>query len=381
VNGEAQEYAFFALLRTLVNLVAPRLQQTSLETIAREATSYGITSLQVLPHTYTPAGVDELLERPVPIRVRALDMPLMAAADWPRHAPLLPLVVRSGITFVADGTPVEHSMFVGTRYDDRPTSRGRLNFTPEALQSFLRRARAARQQPVLHASGDAAIDVVLDALEATGGEQWKALRPRIEHGYLLQERQFSRALRLGALVVQNPSHFQVPPFMRDRLGDRVGQWAPVRSIVAAGIPPALGSEGPLNPYLNMLLATTGTPHALTLQQALKAYTAGSAAAEFAEGEKGTIAPGKLADLAILSQNIFDVPTEALPRTVSVLTVVDGRVVHDALGNDSSECKPGGPCCVEPGCRCLCRADQIGVSRGDARHATSQEMRHTPAWTR
>ncbi|AMY09247.1 hypothetical protein LuPra_02460 [Luteitalea pratensis] len=65
-------------------------------------------------------------------------------------------------------------------------------------------------------------------------------------------------------------------------------------------------------------------------------------AELADGEKGTIAPGKLADPAMLSQNILDIPSEALPKTVSVLTVVDGRVIHDALTRESA-CKGGAPC--------------------------------------
>ena len=291
----------------------------------------------MLPHGYTPAGIDDLLGRPVPLRVRAIDMPLMAAADWrpsERRAPLLPLVTRSGTKFVVDGGPVERSMFVGAPYKDRPATRGRLNITPEALRSFLRRAFEAREQPLLHAVGDAAIDVVLDALEATGGEQWKALRPRIEHGYLFEDRHVQRALRMGVVVVSNPWHFNQSALLRARLGERRSRsFAQVRSMVDAGVPLAMGSDGALNPFFNMMFATTnpGNPsQALTLVQALKAYTVGSAVAEFTEGEKGTIAPGKLADLAMLSQNIFDLPSEALPKTVSLLTIVDGRVVHDAL---------------------------------------------------
>jgi predicted amidohydrolase YtcJ len=86
-----------------------------------------------------------------------------------------------------------------------------------------------------------------------------------------------------------------------------------------------------------MFATThpaNTSQALSLVQALKADTVGSAAAEHAESEKGTVAQGKLADLAMLSQDIFDVPAEALPRTVSVLTVVDGTVAHETLPPDT-----------------------------------------------
>lgn len=65
------------------------------------------------------------------------------------------------------------------------------------------------------------------------------------------------------------------------------------------------------------------------------HTRGSAYAEFAEGEKGTLAPGMLADLAVLSQDIFTVPPPTLPGTTSVLTLVGGTVVHDALTRPAS----------------------------------------------
>jgi predicted amidohydrolase YtcJ len=75
--------------------------------------------------------------------------------------------------------------------------------------------------------------------------------------------------------------------------------------------------------------TYGKPaEALTRAQALVAYTRGSAFADFAEGEKGTLEPGKVADLAVLSQNIFEVPPQSLPATQAVLTMVGGMIVRD-----------------------------------------------------
>ena len=68
--------------------------------------------------------------------------------------------------------------------------------------------------------------------------------------------------------------------------------------------------------------------AMSREQAVAAYTAGAAAAEREEARKGTLAPGMLADLAMLSQDIFTVAADALPKTVSVLTIVGGKVVHE-----------------------------------------------------
>jgi predicted amidohydrolase YtcJ len=106
----------------------------------------------------------------------------------------------------------------------------------------------------------------------------------------------------------------------------------MRALLDAGIPLAIGSDGPNNPYLNIMLASTyrGKPSdALTREQAVTAYTLTAAYAEFAEKDKGSLEPGKWADLAVLSQDIFRVPPEELPKTESVLTMVGGHVVYDA----------------------------------------------------
>lgn len=107
---------------------------------------------------------------------------------------------------------------------------------------------------------------------------------------------------------------------------------PLRSLVAAGIPVALGSDGPLNPFLNIMLASLAPSQpqeALTREQAVQAYTYGSAFAEFAEADKGKLAVGQLADVVVLSQDIFAVPPPELPKTSSILTLIGGQVVYDA----------------------------------------------------
>ena len=116
-----------------------------------------------------------------------------------------------------------------------------------------------------------------------------------------------------------------------------------------GIPLAIGSDGPLNPFLNLQFAVTHPDNpreALTREQAVVAYTRGSAYAEHAERVKGTLAPGFLADLAILSQDIFAVPDDRLPETVSVMTIVGGRIAYDtgvlSPGGASGAARPTRP---------------------------------------
>jgi predicted amidohydrolase YtcJ len=91
-------------------------------------------------------------------------------------------------------------------------------------------------------------------------------------------------------------------------------------------------DGPSNPFLEIRLAIGHPNHpseAISRKQAVIAYTLTAAYAEFSENGKGSLAPGKLADLAVLSQDIFTVPAEDLPKTVSVMTLVGGKVIYDA----------------------------------------------------
>ena len=139
-------------------------------------------------------------------------------------------------------------------------------------------------------------------------------------------------------MVQNPTHFDLRKLYTKRWGEeRLKQFQPMRSILRAGIPLAIGSDGPMNPYLNVMLATVhpaNPAEALTREEAVEAYTRGSAYAEFTEADKGILAPGKLADLAVLSQDIFTVPVGDLPKTRSVLTLVGGRIIYDGKVLDS-----------------------------------------------
>jgi len=106
----------------------------------------------------------------------------------------------------------------------------------------------------------------------------------------------------------------------------------LKSLLAAGIPLAFGSDAPTNPYLDIMFATNPgnrPSEGITREQAVIAYTLTSAYAEFQEKEKGTLEAGKLADIAVLSQDIFSVPVPELPKTESIMTIVGGKVIYEA----------------------------------------------------
>jgi predicted amidohydrolase YtcJ len=335
VSGIAHEYAEYRL-RQRVALEAPaQAHRDAFSRFAAEAAALGVTSIQAMM-TDMPArqAAQVLAETDLPVRTRLIDFPLSDPKKWqalPARAAGSSRVTVSGTKWILDGTPIERLMFLRDPYADREL-RGRLNYSADDLRQFLDAARAAGEQPMVHAVGDAAIDALLDGLEASGGDAWRPLRPRLEHGDLLQPDQFDRARRFGVVLVQNPSHFMIGPIMEARLGAaRRARVHAIKSSVAAGVPLALGSDGPLNPFLNLMFAVTPAVNpreAVTLEQAVVAYTQGSAFAEMQERNKGTLAPGMWADLAVLSQDIFKIRVDALPKTTSVLTIVAGRIVHE-----------------------------------------------------
>jgi hypothetical protein len=151
---------------------------------------------------------------------------------------------------------------------------------------------------------------------------------------------------MGLIVVENPTHLALRELFFKRFGvERADQIQPMRSLLDAGIPLALGSDGPNNPYLNIMLASVypGKPReTITSEQAVVAYTLTAAYAEFAEKDKGSLEPGKYADLAVLSQDIFEVPPPELPKTMSVLTMVGGKIVYDKKALDTSARSRGVP---------------------------------------
>ena len=353
LNGRAEEYAEYILRQRLTMIPGENEQVAAYQRFAREAASFGITSTQAFMTGYPAAKASPLFAKAnLPIRVRVIDFPMASPADWKGavQVPEAPMVTASGVKYIVDGTPIERLMFLREPYSDARGTKGRLNFDQAALTTFMAPAISARVQPMFHVTGDAGIDTVLDAFDSvkiqsdtfgadrktaiSADSPWPSVRPRLEHADMTEPSHFDRLKRHGVVIVQNPSHFMIPDIMNARLGKRVQRVQLMKSMLKAGIPVALGSDGPLNPFLNMMFAVmhpTNPAEALTLEEALVAYTRGSAFAEGTERQKGALATGMLADLAVLSQDIFKAPVGDLPKTTSVLTVVGGRVVHDQLG--------------------------------------------------
>jgi hypothetical protein len=342
LTGVVREYAVFDVERTFADQTSEADALSELRKSFSEAVRWGITTIQDMSNDMPPERCIALLEKmPTPIRVRVMRMPgtTPAGRDVKEGRPVPhssnPLIRVSGTKWMLDGTPVEGTFAPR----DDPATVGyfvlheQLTFPQAELAAMLRETLRDHDQLLLHVSAYPPAAAMVDSMQSAGGMQiWVKQRVRFEHGDGLTPDLIPRVKELGIVVVQNPSHLTVEnlnPALRSMFEDLKLQ--PLRSLLAAGVPLALGSDGPTNPYLNIMFASLDPnrpSEAITREQAVIAYTLTSAYAEFAEKDKGSLEPGKLADLAVLSQDIFTVDTSDLPKTESVLTMVGGKIVYD-----------------------------------------------------
>ena len=197
---------------------------------------------------------------------------------------------------------------------------------------MLQESLADGDQMMFHVSGYLSAAAMLNAMQATGGKRvWDGKRVRFEHGDGLFPDLIPRAKDFGIVVVQNPTHFDVgllfgPTPMTYK------EVQPFRSLLAAGIPVALGSDGPINPYLNIMLATgrSGPTHRGDHPRTGCDRLHADIRLRRIRGERQRQPPARQARrLGRALADIFQVPAADLPKTESVLTIVGGKIVFDS----------------------------------------------------
>lgn len=236
-------------------------------------------------------------------------------------------------------------------YTHEPDSTGMLTeeFTPfEDAKSRLLAADQAGLQIALHAIGDRGISMTLDLFEEIIAiNDATDRRLRIEHAQHVLSTDFDRFTELDVIASVQPYHaIDDGRWAEDRIGaERAKTTYAFRTFLDRGVRLALGTDwngAPLDPMLTLYAATTRATldgehpdgwvpaQQLTLEEAVDAYTMGSAYAEFQEHDKGSVTPGKLADMVVLSDDIFAIEPTALPEVTVEMTIVGGRVVYRAL---------------------------------------------------
>jgi predicted amidohydrolase YtcJ len=219
-------------------------------------------------------------------------------------------------------------------------------FPEGAMLARVRDADRAGLQIFIHAIGDKANDLILSIYEQVQRENGdRDRRFRIEHAQHLRPRDIQRFAQDKVIASMQPYHaIDDGRWAEKRIGkERAKTTYAFRSLLDAHATLAFGTDwtvAPLNPLLTLYAATTRRTidgknpkgwvpeQKITIEEAVKAYTVGSAYAEFQETVKGTISPGKLADLVILSRDIFTIDPIEIENVKVVLTLMDGRVVYE-----------------------------------------------------
>jgi len=216
---------------------------------------------------------------------------------------------------------------------------------PEDLKEAVRAFHDAGYQVSLHTGGDAAVDMALDAIENAMNKNPRAdPRHRIEHSVLNTDAALQRQKDLGIVISTQPTLIRAFADAVERIWgtERQQRMIPTRTWLEMGVPLCLSSDAPSMPWWDpqstlaasiLRYSITKKPvspdQAMTIEEAMYAHTMGSAYADFAENRKGSLEPGKFADLIVWHDDPYSVePADLLNLTID-LTMVGGKVVYQA----------------------------------------------------
>ena len=353
--------AIGVLLETAENLVGDLIDndwdeatiRRMVELASEESLAHGITSFQDAGSSFqlvellgNMAGAGEL---PVRLWIMLSENNESLAAGLPGYE-----VYRKGddhltvggIKRWVDGALGSHGAWLLEPYSDLPGSIGFNIVTPDELRESARLAAEHGLQLCSHAIGDRANRVTLDVYEETisSRDDGRDLRWRVEHAQHLDPEDLPRFVELGVIAAMQPVHCTSDgPWVPVRLGDdrsRDGAYM-WRDLLDSGAVIASGTDTPVervDPLASFYAAVTrrlpdGTDfypaQNMTREEALRAYTLDAAYAAFEEDIKGSLEPGKLADITVLSKDILVVPAEEILETRVLYTIVGGEVRYRA----------------------------------------------------
>jgi predicted amidohydrolase YtcJ len=264
------------------------------------------------------------------------------------------------IKVVFDGALGSRGAALLEPYSDAPETSGYLTQKEAELQPIFEEALRKGVQIETHAIGDRANRVILDlyekAMKAVPPEQRKIREPRwrVEHAQILSAQDIPRFSKLGIIASMQPSHAISDLFFApSRLGkERLAGAYAWQSLLKSGAVVTGGSDAPVErgePMIEFYAAVTRRPlpgnsdglpaeasakagwhpeQAVSREQALKMFTMSPAYAAFEEKDRGSIEPGKLADLTVLSKDIMKIPEPEILKTTCAMTVIGGEIVYD-----------------------------------------------------
>lgn len=335
----------------LVEAVIPPLsrarREQAIRAAMRHAQELGVTSIQDNSSREDLEIYQELLAK------GELGVRVSAWRDGERIADLARIGIHAafGGPFLRLGVIklfVDGSMGAGTAlffepYADDPDTAGLPIYKENELNALVLAADKAGLQIAAHAIGDKANAWILNALALARRENGaRDSRHRIEHSQVVRPEDVLRFKDLGVIASIQPCHcIDDMRWAEKRIGKRVDDAYRWRSFLEAGVHVAFGTDWavePLDPRLGLYAAVTrelpgGGPaggwhpdEKLSLAEAIEYYTLGSAYAEFQEEAKGSIVPGKWADLAVMEKDLFRIPKKDILKTAVSMTILAGKII-------------------------------------------------------
>lgn len=252
-------------------------------------------------------------------------------------------VLEKGLRRIGGALYVDGTIGAGTAalledYSDAPGKKGIYSLQPEQLKAFVAECYEKDLQVGLDAIGDGAIEACLDAFAyAEKLFPGKNLRGRIEHAEMISEDQMKRAAKLGVILSMQPTYEGLwggkGKMYEHRLGERYKKTNPFRRILDCGIVLCGGSDSSVttpDPMTGIYYAVNHPvkEHRITLEEAVKMYTANGAYGLFAEDRIGSITEGKDADIVIFSTDLESADITAVKNARPLCTVKSGKIVFD-----------------------------------------------------
>lgn len=357
-NGVLRDAALTAMMKVIPKPTHQQRRQ-ALESALADAARWGVTSIQD-NSSWEDFQVFEEIEREGKLTARVYEwLPFDERVDqldaMRNSHPQSDKMLRTGmLKGFMDGSLGSHTAALMEPYADDPGNSGLAQYDPAKLKEMAKDRVLAGFQLGFHAIGDKGVQMALDAFAeaekaakekkikaANGGEDF---RLRVEHAQVTSPLQVVKFRDLKVIASMQPSHLLTDmKWAEARLGSKRAEhsyaWA---EFLQRGVTLAFGTDypvEPISPFRGLYAATTRKSESgkdeyypdqkISIDQAIAAYTTGSAFAEFAEKEKGLMVPGMLADFVVLDHDPTAVVPQKLLETKVLRTVVGGKTVYEA----------------------------------------------------
>jgi len=339
------------LVRRHVPPTTPEQRRRGIELALAEAARLGVTSLQD-NSSWEDFLVYEQLKNEGKLSARVTEwLPFFASREQlermrQRGGTTDPWLKTGALKGVLDGTLGSRTAWMLAPFSDDPTKSGIARVEPDRLKQMVIERDKAGFQVALHAIGDRANRIALDAFAAARAANGpRDARHRSEHAQVVAPEDFQRFAELEVIASMQPCHETTDMrWAEQRLGPERSKGAYAwKTMLRHGVRVAFGTDfdvEPMNPMIGLYACTTrelitgGPPggwipsEKISIDDCIRAYTLGSAYAEFEEKRKGSLEPGKFADIVVLSADVTKIPPRQILQTEVLLSIVGGKLVYE-----------------------------------------------------